>query len=67
LLPDIRDACERQAATAKEKYYNELNDYKKTQQYSHYQQYLADFKAKHAAPRNGNVAITYEIAPTNQH
>ncbi|KAF2429875.1 hypothetical protein EJ08DRAFT_262648 [Tothia fuscella] len=52
LSPDIRDVCERQAATAKEKYYNELSEYKKTVQYSQYQHYLAEFKLKHAATKN---------------
>lgn len=54
LAPELRDKCEHQAATAKEKYYNELNNYKKTLQYSQYQGYLAEFKAKHATPRSGN-------------
>lgn len=51
LAPDLRESCERQAAGAKEKYYAEMADYKKTSQYAQYQEYLADFKAKHAAPR----------------
>jgi len=51
LSPGSREACERQAASAKEKYYAELAEYKKTPQYSAYQEYLADFKAKHATPR----------------
>lgn len=51
LAPDLRESCERQAAGAKEKYYTEMADYKKTSQYARYQEYLADFKAKHAAPR----------------
>jgi hypothetical protein len=51
LAPDLRESCERQAAGAKEKYYAEMADYKKTPHYAQYQEYLADFKAKHAAPR----------------
>ncbi|KAF2710275.1 hypothetical protein K504DRAFT_377614 [Pleomassaria siparia CBS 279.74] len=55
VLPaDAREACERQANTAKEKYYAELTEYKKTPQYEVYQKYLEDFKAKHAAPQKGN-------------
>ncbi|KAF2440972.1 hypothetical protein P171DRAFT_488550 [Karstenula rhodostoma CBS 690.94] len=51
VLPaDSRDACERQANSAKEKYYAELAEYKKTPEYEFYQKYLEDFKAKHAAP-----------------
>ncbi|KAL5416073.1 hypothetical protein PMIN03_002319 [Paraphaeosphaeria minitans] len=54
VLPaDSRDACERQANSAKEKYYAELADYKKTPEYEFYQKYLEEFKAKHAAPPKG--------------
>lgn len=31
----------------KDHYYAQLAEYKKTQEYSQYQDYLADFKAKH--------------------
>lgn len=51
LAPEIRETCERQAAAAKEKYYAEMAEYKKTPQYAQYQEYLAEFKAKHAGPR----------------
>lgn len=47
LSPDSREVFERQANSAKEKYYAELGEYKKTPQYSEYQEYLKDFKAKH--------------------
>lgn len=51
VLPaDEREACERQANSAKEKYYAALADYKKTAEYDAYQKYLEDFKAKHAVP-----------------
>ncbi|KAJ4344777.1 uncharacterized protein N0V89_012521 [Didymosphaeria variabile] len=51
VLPaDSREACERQANSAKEKYYAELAEYKKTSEYELYQKYLEEFKAKHAAP-----------------
>jgi hypothetical protein len=53
LDPPIREAFEKQAATAKETYYAQMAEYKKTARYQEYQQYLADFKAKHAAPRIG--------------
>ena len=54
MLPgEEREACERQANSAKEKYYAELADYKKTPQYDIYQKYLEDFKAKHAVPTKG--------------
>lgn len=51
LSADAREACERQANTAKEKFYTELAEYKKTPQYELYQRYLEEFKAKHAAPQ----------------
>jgi hypothetical protein len=54
VLPaDSRDACERQANSAKEKYYAELAEYKKRPEYESYQKYLEEFKAKHAAPPKG--------------
>lgn len=54
MLPaDEREACERQANSAKEKYYAALADYKKTPEYDAYQKYLEDFKAKHAVPTKG--------------
>ena len=54
VLPaDEREACERQANGAKEKYYAELAEYKKTPHYEAYQKYLEDFKAKHNAPTKG--------------
>ena len=53
LPPDERETCERQANGAKEKYYVELSEYKKTPQYEAYQKYLEDFKAKHNAPTKG--------------
>ncbi|OCK78831.1 hypothetical protein K432DRAFT_406138 [Lepidopterella palustris CBS 459.81] len=54
LSSDAREACERQANIAKEKYYSELAEYKKTPQYEAYQKYLEEFKAKHATlPKEG--------------
>ncbi|KAF2832082.1 hypothetical protein CC86DRAFT_86053 [Ophiobolus disseminans] len=50
LPPKDREAHEQQANGAKEKYYAELADYKKTPQYEVYQRYLEDFKVKHAVP-----------------
>jgi hypothetical protein len=43
-----REPCEREAQALKNTYYSELRQYKKTSQYSQYQDYLADFKAKHS-------------------
>ena len=54
ILPaDVREACEQQANTAKERYYSELAEYKKTPEYALYQEYLAEFKAKHGGTRAG--------------
>ncbi|KAF2405511.1 hypothetical protein EJ06DRAFT_28612 [Trichodelitschia bisporula] len=64
LSADEREACERQAAAAKEKYYAELAEYKKTVQYSQYQEYLAQFKAKHAAPRTEGKRSRLEMETT---
>ncbi|CAI9635260.1 unnamed protein product [Alternaria burnsii] len=54
VLPaEEREGCERQANGAKEKYYAELAEYKKTPNYEAYQKYLEDFKAKHSVPTKG--------------
>jgi hypothetical protein len=53
LRPDIRDACELEAATAKDKHFSELSKYKMSLQYTQYQQYLKDFKLKHTTPHSG--------------
>lgn len=53
LSPNSREACERQAAAAKEKYYAELAEYKKTPEYAQYQEYLAEFRAKHNQQQSG--------------
>ncbi|KAK8168058.1 hypothetical protein BKA80DRAFT_307881 [Phyllosticta citrichinensis] len=52
LSPNSREACERQAATAKERYYAELAEYKKTPEYTKYQEYLVQFRAKHNLPQS---------------
>jgi hypothetical protein len=54
VLPaEERETCERQANAAKEKFYTELADYKKTPQYDAYQKYLEDFRTKHSVPTKG--------------
>lgn len=47
LSTNEKEPCERQAQAMKEKYYADLAEYKKTPQYSGYQEYLIEFKAKH--------------------
>lgn len=46
LSPGEKEPYEQQAFSAKERYNNELAEYKKTNQYKEYSQYLADFKAR---------------------
>jgi hypothetical protein len=54
VLPsEEREGCERQANGAKERYYAELAEYKKTPHYEAYQKYLEDFRAKHGVPTKG--------------
>lgn len=53
LSPEAREGYEKEANTAKEKYYAELAEYKKTPQWADYQEYLKDFKAKHAPAQSG--------------
>ena len=43
-----KEPYESEASTAKEKYHTEMADYKTTRSYRDYQQYLMEFKAKHA-------------------
>ena len=49
--PEERAFCERQAQELKEEYYAKLAEYKETPAYARYQEYLADFKARHSDPR----------------
>ena len=59
VLPaEEREGCERQANGAKEKYYAELAEYKKTPNYEAYQKYLEDFKAKPSVPTKGLFTIS---------
>ncbi|PQE11646.1 hypothetical protein CJF32_00004809 [Rutstroemia sp. NJR-2017a WRK4] len=46
LSPAEKEPYEHQAFTAKERYNNELAEYKKTQNYKDYSQYLTEFKQK---------------------
>jgi hypothetical protein len=46
LSPAEKEPYEQQAFSDKERYNNELAEYKKTNQYRAYSQYLADFKAR---------------------
>jgi len=48
LSPGEKEPYEQQAFTDKERYNNELAEYKKTPQFKEYSQYLAEFKARQA-------------------
>lgn len=67
-----KEPYERQAQAAKEKYNQDLAEYKKTPEYKRYTQYLQDFKAKHAANTQGEITrrptnptrrLTYLLVP----
>lgn len=47
LAPDDKATYESRSQAMKDRYYAQLAEYKKTQDYASYQQYLVDFKAKH--------------------
>ncbi|KAK5141505.1 hypothetical protein LTR04_002571 [Oleoguttula sp. CCFEE 6159] len=53
LSQEQREPYDSQAAAAKERYYSELTEYKKTPQWAQYQEYLAGFKLKHATAHPG--------------
>ena len=44
-----KEPYESGAAAAKEKYHAQMTEYKTTKSYRDYQQYLAEFEAKHAS------------------
>ncbi|GAB7332971.1 hypothetical protein MBLNU13_g04670t1 [Cladosporium sp. NU13] len=52
LAPDDKATYESRSQAMKDRYYAQLAEYKKTQDYANYQSYLEDFKAKHE-PSNG--------------
>jgi len=53
-----KEPFESQAQAIKDKYLADMTEYKKTPQYSQYQLYLQEFKAKHASPSQG----VYELS-----
>lgn len=57
LIPGEKEPYEQQASFAKEKYNNELTEYKKTENYKEYSQYLAEFKAKHSTTQQGKLGV----------
>ncbi|OQN95201.1 hypothetical protein B0A48_18624 [Cryoendolithus antarcticus] len=53
LAQDEKATYESRSQAAKDKYYSQLSEYKKTSKFAEYQIYLADFKAKHEPPPPG--------------
>ncbi|KAK6436398.1 hypothetical protein LTR95_007413 [Oleoguttula sp. CCFEE 5521] len=53
LAEDEKATYESRSQAAKDKYYSQLSEYKKTSKFAEYQIYLADFKAKHEPPPHG--------------
>jgi len=49
LSPTEKEPYESQAFALKDKYNNELAEYKKTEMYQRYAEYLSEFKAKHTS------------------
>ena len=49
LSPEHKEPYESQASAAKEKYHAQLAEYKKTDHYREYTEYLAEFKLKNAS------------------
>lgn len=54
LSPAEKEPYEQQAFSAKEKYNNELTEYKRTDSYKEYSLYLADFKARHSTAQQAS-------------
>jgi len=61
LAPDEKATYESRSQAMKDHYYAQLAEYKKTQEYAQYQDYLVDFKAKH---EHGNAKRLKEANPS---
>jgi hypothetical protein len=55
----VKESCETQANSAKERFYGEMAEYKKTAFYAEYQEYLADFRMKHGPARSGECKLCH--------
>jgi hypothetical protein len=53
LAPGEKEPDQQQAFSAKERYNNERAEYKKTDNYRKYSQYLAELQARHSDPQQG--------------
>jgi hypothetical protein len=66
LSPAEKEPYEQQAFSAKDRYNNELSEYKKTENYKEYSLYLADFKARHSTALQGKPAVTAFPLPSSK-
>lgn len=55
LAPNEKEPFESQAFGAKEKFNSEMMEYKKTENFTSYMTYLADFKEKHPSQQQGKL------------
>lgn len=60
-----KEPYEARAQAIKEKYLADLAEYKKTPQYSQYQAYLREFKAKHGSPSQGVYELVARLTSTS--
>lgn len=61
LTPQEKEPYETQAQQAKEAYNNHMAEYKKTPEYRQYNQYLQEFKLKHASSNSQSRYIHMEF------
>lgn len=61
LPPSEKEPYEAQAFADKERYNQELAEYKETENYKQYNQYLIDFKAKQASQQQGKQHFCYPL------
>jgi hypothetical protein len=67
LSADSRELYEKRAGTMKETFNTEFTSYKKTERYSQYQDYLAEFKAKNGQQEgNGSTILLREYHPNHR-
>ena len=67
LLPQDKDPYEKHAAGAKEKYASEMAEYKKTENYRAYAQYLIDFKARQSNQQPGMSSLHAVMCSHSSH
>lgn len=63
LQPQDKEPYEKHAAGAKEKYAGQMADYKKTENYREYSQYLTDFKTRQSTQQPGTFTSVRRYSP----